>query len=132
MTTRRFGLGWGAGAVGLLLVLPLAAYADVNLGAHLEPTDADPHASGFVQYSSQHDNRSIAVAVRHVTYSNLVMVLVNDEFLGFIHLDHTGSGHLSLSTFHHDEVPELSHGDVVDVVDASDGTLLLEGVLAGL
>jgi hypothetical protein len=57
-----------------------------------------------------------------------VAVVVNGVLLDLIHIDHTGSGHVSLNTLHYQKVPELNHGDTIDIVDASDGTLILEGV----
>jgi hypothetical protein len=120
--------------VVLALAVPANVRADdTHLGAHLIPTDVEPHATGTVQFAdvfdSHHDEfLSLVVKVAHITSTDEVFVLVNGHVLDVIELDHTGAGHLSLATAHGDDVPSLNEGDVIDIVDAH-GTILLEGTL---
>lgn len=123
-------------AHAVLLEGTLAGQYSSSLGAFLHPTPHEPHASGTVQFESQTDPhhgtlKSLSVAVTHVASTQTVAVLINGDIFDFIELDHTGAGHLFLSTAHGDDVPDLSVGDVIQIVDAFDGhTLLLEGTLA--
>jgi hypothetical protein len=118
----------GVAAFVLLLALPQPALAGTtSLTADLEPTDAAPDASGTASFEMDQHHSVFSVAVSYVP-ADTVDVYVNGEFVGSIDLDHTGSGHLVLSSYHVD-VPELSEGDYIEIVDDTDGTLLLDGTL---
>jgi hypothetical protein len=115
-------------AAALLLALPLPAFADtVTLVTHLEATDAEPDATGVASFEEDDVHRVFRVEVNHISSTDTVFVLVNGELVDEIDLDAHGSGQLVLSSYHTD-VPELSDGDDVQIVDA-DGTILLEGTL---
>jgi hypothetical protein len=116
-------------AASLLLALPLPAFADtVSLSAGLVGTDAEPDASGSAFFLEDEHHRVFGVEVSDIVSTDTVFVLVNGEFVEEIDLDAHGSGHVVLSSYHTD-VPGLSDGDEVEIVDA-DGNLLLVGTLA--
>jgi len=129
---RRSNLLAAGGVAVVFLAAPAALFADPGIfSAHLRPTYHSPHASGSAEFQNNpyHDFLTLSIAVENVHSSNgVVLVLINGEFLDAIHLDHTGAGHLFLSTDHGDDVPDLGAGDRIRIVDAVTGfPVLLKG-----
>lgn len=71
--------------------------------------------------------RLFKVEVRGSTANDVVEVLLNGAVIGEITLDQYGDGELDLDARNGDKVPTVKAGDVIEVVDAEDGTVLLEG-----
>jgi len=110
--------------------------SDVRLEARLVPTSADPKASGDAQFQSQQNRdstvrRQFDVNVQDVSSADSVRVLVNGAQVGPVIKigGYRRGGELKLDTDNGDVVPVLKAGDVVRVVNAANGTLILQGTL---
>jgi hypothetical protein len=67
------------------------------------------------------------VEFRNSTANDVVEVVINGVSVGEITLDQDGDGELQLDARNGDKVPTVKAGDVIEVVDAEDGTVLLTG-----
>ena len=110
--------------------------SDVRLSARLVPTSADPRASGDAQFQSQTNRdgtvqRQFDVQVQDVSSADSVRVLVNGVQVGPVVKigGYRRGGELKLDTNNGDTVPAMKAGDVVQVVNAANGTLILQGTL---
>jgi hypothetical protein len=118
-------------ACALVIAVPVFTRADVTAlsRAHLRATDVEPLASGNASDAETLGypfTAELIVRVHRVFSTDTVAVLLNDELLGTISLT-DGDGKLKLQG-HLGEVPFINPGDVIDIVNADDGTLLLEGI----
>jgi hypothetical protein len=118
--------------VALLVAASAQALADnrIRLQAQLNPTPADPSAQGDAEFRSDSYDTELMVEVRNSTAGDVVEVLLNGLSIGQIDLDQYGDGELQLDARNGDKVPTVKAGDVIEVVDAEDGTVLLEGKFA--
>jgi hypothetical protein len=119
-------------AVALLVAVVGEVRADVTFlhRAQLYPTDIEPFATGRVfdyETVGYPFNAGLAVHVRNISTTDSVDVLINNEYLATIPLM-DGSGDMELMGQLYTDVPFINHGDVVDIVNSYDGTLLLEGI----
>jgi hypothetical protein len=108
---------------------PVAGHWDnrVRLQANLQPTPADANASGDAEFRSDSYDTELQVRVQNSTADDVVNVLLNGKSIGTITLDNYGDGELDLDARNGDTVPTVKAGDVISVVDAEDGTVLLTG-----
>jgi hypothetical protein len=118
-------------AVVLWMTMPATARAELFfLRTRLVPTEVEPLASGraltFQTYTHPFEG-GLAVRVQDVFTVDTVAVLINNEFVIAIPLT-DGSGEVKLKSSHGDHVPLILDGDILDIVNPEDGTLLLEGV----
>jgi hypothetical protein len=131
MTLATLNLPVRVAACVLLTATPAVARAELFfLRARLEPTDAEPLASGravtYQTYTHPFTGR-LAVRVHDVFTVDTVAVLINDEFVTTIPLT-DGRGEVRLSSSHGDDVPLILDGDILDVINHEDGTVLLGGI----
>jgi len=116
----------------LFMAVPTSAPAD-GLDYHsavLQPTPSEPSASGLAEYfATLHDppTISLSVEIHDISTTDTVAVLVGDNFVTTVTLI-DGSGRTDLATAQGDEVPIVRSGDVIQVINPDDGTVLLEGV----
>ena len=127
----RWNLPLRLAAVVLWMTMPAIARAEFTfLRARLAPTEVEPLASGraltFQTYTHPFEG-GLAVRVHDVFTVDTVAVLINNEFVTTILLT-DGSGEVKLNSSHGDHVPLILEGDILDIVNPDDGTLLLEGV----
>jgi hypothetical protein len=132
MMVARLTLLTGLAALALVLAVPALARADVTVRhrAQLGPTDEEPKATGrALDYETfgYPFTAWLAVRVRGVSTTDMVAVLLNDEFLTTIMLK-DGSGEVRMTGRLGTDVPLIRTGDTVQIVDVDDGTVLLEGV----
>jgi hypothetical protein len=131
MTLGTLNLPVRLAACVLLTATPAIARAELFfLRARLEPTDAEPFASGraFTYQTYTHPfTGGLTVRVHDVFTVDTVAVLINDEFVTTIPLT-DGRGDVRLRSSHGDDVPLILDGDILDIIDPEDGTVLLEGV----
>jgi hypothetical protein len=115
--------------VALLVAASAQALADnrIRLEAQLDPTPADPFAQGDAKFRSDSYDTQLEVQVQNSTANDVVEVLLNGVSIGEITLDQYGRGQLQLDARNGDKVPTVKAGDVIEIVDAEDGTVLLEG-----
>jgi hypothetical protein len=139
MTPRRLFVLASLAAVTIFLFAAQAVDAhgnDVKLEAKLVPTAADPKASGDAQFQSEQNRdgtirRQFEVNIQDVSSADSVRVLVNGAQVGPVIKigGYRRGGELKLDTENGDVVPVLKAGDVVQVVNAANGTLILQGTL---
>jgi hypothetical protein len=113
--------------------MPLAAAADTGTFiAHLMPNHHYPHATGAAKFdhNPNHDTLTLGVAVQNAVPLSTAGLVVDGNVVGTFPLDHTGSGSLTLSSLHGDDIPDLGEGDRVKIVDADTGKTLLKGKLS--
>jgi|SRR6516164_8438559 len=127
--SRRWACGM---ACALAMIMPVLARADVTvlLDTELYPTDKEPQASGSAdgyETLGYPFDAELTVIVRDVFSTDTVAVLINGEFVATIALA-DGSGEVTLQGRLGTDVPFINQGDVLDIVRADDGVLLLEGV----
>jgi hypothetical protein len=128
----RLNLLTGLAALALVLAVPALARADVTVRhrARLVPTDEEPRATGrALDYETLGFpfDASLTLRVQGVSSTDMVVVLLNDDFLTTIMLK-DGSGEVRLAGRLGTDVPFIRTEDTVQIVDADDGTVLLEGV----
>jgi hypothetical protein len=123
-----------AGLSAALLTITLVAQvqADVTFfhRARLVPSDAESSASGRAfdyETIGYPFNAGLAVRVRDISGTDTVDVLINNEYVATISLT-DGSGEVELMGTLGTDVPFIDAGDVVDIVNPDDGTILLEGI----
>jgi hypothetical protein len=131
MRRTRLGLLTWLAALTLPLALAASARADVTF-LHRAPfyaTDAEPDATGrafdYETFGYPFD-AGLAVRVRDIVSTDTVDVLLNGEYIATITLT-DGSGEVELMGLLGQDVPVVNRGDVVDIVNSDDGTVLLEG-----
>ena len=129
LSNRHIRLAGAFVALCLLAALPLTVRADdVTHEATLKTTGVDPDAHGTAKFEVKNDNRlRLKIEVEDIFSTDVVAVFINGDFLTFIGLS-GGRGELKLDTDDGDVVPVINTGDVIDIADATNGTLLLEGV----
>ena len=103
----------------------------VVLQGTLAPTGIDPGASGTANFTMVPYRSTLDVTVQGILSTNAVDVFVNNQNLvGSIVLDGSGSGALHLNTDNGDIVPNLQAGDEIEIYDAVDDmTLILVGTV---
>jgi hypothetical protein len=126
----RLNLPLRLAALVLWMTLPASARAELFfLRARLQPTEAEPLASGraftFQTYTHPFEG-GLRVHVQDVFTVDTVAVLINNEFVTTIPLT-DGSGKVKLKSSHGDHVPLILDGDILDIINPEDGTVLLEG-----
>jgi hypothetical protein len=129
-TSVRVGQLTAFAALALAATLGVAARADNNVTheATLVTSGVDPDAHGRARFEMRERNRlRFEVEVEDVFSSDAAVVLVNGDPVGVMDLN-GGQGELRLETENGDDVPVINTGDIVDIINADDGTLLLEGV----
>jgi hypothetical protein len=116
-------------ALALAAALPLAARADdVTHEATLEATGVDQDAHGRARFEVKTHNRlRLEIEAEDVFSTDTVAVFINGDFLMTLDVV-DGRAEVELETEHGDAVPMINAGDVIDIVDANDGSPLLEGV----
>jgi hypothetical protein len=118
-------------ALVLMMAMPAIARAELFLlRAELQPTEVEPLASGdaFTYQTYTHPfEGGLAVGVRDVFRTDTVAVLINNRFVTTITLTN-GRGQVILSSSLGDQVPLILDGDILDIVDPDDGSVLLEGI----
>jgi hypothetical protein len=135
MAIRTWNVVSGSAMVALLVVASAPTLARaydnrVRLEAQLDPTPADPSAQGDARFESDSYDTELRVRVQSSTANDVVEVLINGVSVGEITLDEYGDGELDLDARNGDKVPTVKAGDVIEIVDAEDGTVLLEGTFA--
>lgn len=90
----------------------------------LNPTEADPLASGRVDFEVLPDRRVLSIEVEDIGSASGVTFLVDGVDLGTL-LIVLGRADLNLDSRLGDVVPEITLDTLVEVVDAADGTVLL-------
>jgi hypothetical protein len=128
-TAARLKLVLTLAAFALLVVLPAFARADegTRLRATLTAVDGSD-ASGRAEFRDQGDDGlRLEIDVQAIDSTDTVVVLINGAFFDTIDLDENGSGRLRLESRNGDSVPDISSGDDIQIVDATDGTPILEG-----
>src|SRR5262249_14280206 len=107
------------------------------LSAALAGTDADPGAFGGAAFRNRGNSTVLEVEVQDVTYSADVLVVLNGEVIAELFLvDGAGAVELEaehIGTVFYYQPPQtppipVADGDEIDIIDASDGTLLLAGI----
>jgi hypothetical protein len=116
-------------ALALVMALPAIARADVTVLHRARLVAVDPmaggHASDYETLGHPFDAR-LAVHVREIFSTDAVDVVLNGDYLGTITLT-DGRGKLILQGLLDVDVPYVETGDVIEIFDAEDGTLLLYG-----
>jgi hypothetical protein len=119
-------------ALTVLAASPATAPAQEYLGADLQPTEAEPLASGWAEWTLDWDIRwhpiiILDVQVQDIYSTSTVQVLIHRPgtescaLVGVIYLT-DGSGHLTRRNWY------VIPGDQILIVDESTGTLLLWGI----
>jgi hypothetical protein len=132
MVSRKWSVLVGAAAVALVLAAAAQTFADnrVQLQAQLQPTAADPNASGQAEFESDSYRTELKVRVQNSIPNDVVLVRINGTSVGQIQLDNYVNGELDLDARRGTTVPTVKAGDVITIVDAKTQTLLLQGTFA--
>jgi hypothetical protein len=127
----------GLAALALFAAMPQTASAQTALTAPLYGTDDDPFASGLARFRTHGHTTVLEVSVQDVTYSDDVVVLLDGVPITEIFLT-GGAGQTELEVevrggvvYYQPPVGSpipIQAGTEIDIVDATDGTVLLEGV----
>ncbi len=123
-----------AASIFLAVAIPSVARDVPALLAKLQPTDADPNASGCAIWDRSgpihHKTTVLDVKVNCVSYTeDPLYVFIEGQFIDVLPLT-DGSGHLHLDTDDGDPVPWVSLGDQIYIY-ANDWTPLLFGFFGG-
>ena len=101
----------------------------VRLEGRLTQTPADPFAEGQAKFEMRADRARASVEVQ-VTLAAAVEIEVNGVPVAVVPVNALGIADWNVDSRDGDGVPPLAAGDVIDVFDADDGTLLLSGRLS--
>lgn len=108
-----------------------------TLSAQLSGTDADPFAFGHASFRDHGRNQVLEVEVQDVAYSADVLVVVDGNVIAELFLVN-GAGTTELEVeniggvvyYQPPSSPPIpiQEGSEIDIIDANDGTVLLEGI----
>ncbi len=113
-------------AATLVLPMPPAGAAELDLEAQMRPTVAFPRVHGHAEFDQEGSSREFEISIHHVRRlaGRSVIVRVHGTFVGRMRVHTDGFAHLD----HHAGVPHMSSGDRVRVRTTA-GQLVTRGVL---
>jgi hypothetical protein len=120
----------GLASLALLAASGTATRADDVLDikeATLETSGIDPDAQGTAQFARAGDQVKLGVEVDGVFSTNLVIVVIRGHEIAPIKLS-AGRGEIELQSASRKGQRVINAGDVIDVIDAFDGAVLLKGI----
>ncbi len=111
-------------------LLVFAGGSGTKLEGRLTATsEQESLASGKAKFEMRGDRIRLSVQVEDIVAAGEVAITVGGTSLGTVQINAVGQADVNLDARDGDVVPVLAAGDLVEVRDTADGTLILSGLL---